>query len=130
MTASGIEIHLSNFKYIQGTINRDLKLRFDLSFLIYMEQGEPIGMTMEGCIAYVTKSDTLAWHPPMMVKRGIYLQPIKVFKRLYDAVLEILAGTKHAQKLKRNILSFFEKLPSEVDETLKDETEITVKIKS
>lgn len=115
------EIHLSNFMYLAGSINRDTKLRFTLSIILHCEEGDPLGLTMSGCIAYINQNDRLTWHPPAHKARGTYLQQTVMFKRLHDLVVTHLASTKYTKQLKRNALSYFEKTPGELDSSLLNE---------
>lgn len=123
MKITKTEIHLSNFMYLAGSVNRDQKLRFTLSIIFYCEEGDPLGLTMNGCIAYINHNDRLTWHPPAHKSRGTYLQQTIMFSRLHDLVVTHLASTKYTKQLKRNALSYFEKTPGEVDPELLNEPE-------
>jgi hypothetical protein len=127
MKITKTEIHLSDFMYLAGSVNRDKKLRFTLSIIFYCEEGDPLGLTMAGCIAYINHKDRLTWHPPAMKNRGIISQQIRMFKRLHDLVVTHLASTKYAKQLTRNALAYFEKTPGEVDENLLNEPDEIVK---
>jgi hypothetical protein len=121
MKINKVEIHLSNFVFLAGSINRDIKLRFTLSVLMYCDEGDPLGYSIYGCIAYINHQDRLTWHGPATRSRGVLYQNFVPFKRLHIAVTNKLAETKYAKKLKRNVLSYFEKTPGELDPSLENE---------
>jgi hypothetical protein len=123
------ELHLSNFVYIAGSINTDRKLRFTLTLILYCETGEPLGFSISGCVAFINHQDRLTWHAPASKNRGVYYQNFIPFKRLHALVTNKLAETKYTQQLKRNVLSYFEKTPGEIDPALLNEpNEITFEV--
>ena len=121
------EIHLSNFKYLAGSVNRDTKLRFTLTLILYCEEGEPLGLSMSGCIAYINHNDKLTWHPPANKARGIMYQSAVFFRRLHALVVTQLAETKYTRPLQRSVLSYFEKTPGEIDPELLNEPDEVIK---
>jgi hypothetical protein len=127
MKINKIEVHLSNFMYIAGSVNRDKKLRFNLTIIMYCEEGEPLGITLEGCIAYINANDKLTWHPPAAKSGGHAYQNVKFFKRLHAIVVTQLSETKYAKQLKRNLLAYFEQTPGEINPELLNEPNEIVK---